>query len=264
MVNSNSAGSNGGGISNEYSISNDAILNVTNTTIGGNNSNYAGGIRNSRGTITMYNSVVNGNTACSFGGGMDNLAGVVSLINSTISGNVVSCGGDGGGIVNFDTLTLTNVTICSNSANNGGGIWNNGGITTLKNTIVANSIGGNCFGTISSEGHNLSSDITCGFAATGDMNNTDPLLGPLADNGGPTQTHALLLGSPAIDAADPASFPPTDQRGVSRPQGIGPDIGAYEFMSSVTVPTMTEWGMIIFMVFAGLVSIYYLRRQRTS
>ena len=109
---------------------------------------------------------------------------------------------------------------------------------TLTNTIVANSLlGGDCGGDylITDGGHNISSDDTCGFSpANGSMPNTDPFLGPLQDNGGPTWTQALLWGSPAIDAADNAKCPPTDQRGITRPlDGNGDglavcDIGSFE------------------------------------
>ena len=121
----------------------------------------------------------------------------------------------------------------NSASNDGGGIYNNiGGTGTIKNSIVANSpSGGNCsgFAGLASNGHNLSSDGTCAFFAAGDKNNTNPLLGPLAFNGGPTPTHALLNGSPAADAGVvPCPPPATDQRGVSRPQGLRCDIGAYE------------------------------------
>ena len=85
------------------------------------------------------------------------------------------------------------------------------------------------FGNITSLGHNLDSDGSCELSGTGDLSSTDPLLGPLQDNGGPTFTHALLPGSPAIDAADDTAAPATDQRGIRRPQGRAGDIGAYEF-----------------------------------
>lgn len=109
-----------------------------------------------------------------------------------------------------------------------------GGIRTagsyLVNTLLAtNSPGSNCFGWIADAGHNLSSDASCAFTNTGSMNNTDPKLADMADNGGRTLTMALYVGSPAIDAADPAATPVTDQRGVVRPVGPAPDIGAFEY-----------------------------------
>jgi hypothetical protein len=159
---------------------------------------------------------------------------------------------------------LTNVTINDNYASDGGGIFNSLQTLSLRNSIVANNHGGNCTifsGFVTSLGHNLDDGNTCDFTAPGDIININPLLGPLANNGGPTMTHALLIGSPAIDTADPATFPATDQRGVVRPQGKGPDIGAYEYAEATSVPTMTEWGVIIFTLLAGLGSVYCLRRQ---
>ena len=99
-------------------------------------------------------------------------------------------------------MTLTNTTINGNSAvDDGGGIFDQGGNAILKNTIVSNSpSGGDCSGTVTSSGHNLDSDGSCGLTGTGDLSSTNPLLGSLADNGGSTLTHALLPGSPAIDA----------------------------------------------------------------
>jgi hypothetical protein len=120
---------------------------------------------------------------------------------------------------------VNNSTISGNSANNGGGILTSGGTATLKNTIVANNEGGNCAGLpVTDDGGNLEwPGNDCGFALS-----ADPLLGPLADNGGPTQTHALQPDSPAIDAAVECPPPATDQRGVSRPQGDACDIGSFE------------------------------------
>src|SRR5439155_22233245 len=98
-------------------------------------------------------------------------------------------------------------------------------------------------GSITSAGHNLSSDGSCGLAGAGDLQKVDPKLGELADNGGPTQTHALLAGSPAIDAGDNASCPGTDQRGTARPvdgnsDGVAVcDIGAFEAPAGTTLPT---------------------------
>jgi hypothetical protein len=97
---------------------------------------------------------------------------------------------------------------------------------------MANSLqGGNCSGAITDGGSNLDSGTTCDFSLRSDLNNTNPMLGALGDNGGPTQTMALLQGSPAIDWVAASSCPATDQRGYTRPDGSGEsmcDIGAYE------------------------------------
>lgn len=93
--------------------------------------------------------------------------------------------------------------------------------------------GGNCSnasGVINSAGHNLESTNTCGFWGTGDLINTDPLLGPLQDNGGSTHTHALIVPSLAINGGTNSGCPATDQRGISRPQGATCDIGAFEYI----------------------------------
>ena len=100
----------------------------------------------------------------------------------------------------------------------------------LKNTIVAGTpTGTNAYGTIIDAGYNLSSDASCDFTNIGSENNVNPLLGPLANNGGPTATCALLPGSPAIDAITDNSYPAADQRGFSRPFGSAGDIGAVEY-----------------------------------
>ena len=128
---------------------------------------------------------------------------------------------------NVSTVTLTNVTLNENVLI---GLRNDGG-TQLKNTITANTTGGgNCLGSIVSLGHNLSSDGSCSLNATGDLTNTNPLLGPLQNNGGQTPTHALLPGSPAINHGDNSGCPATDQRDVARPQAGVCDIGAYEYV----------------------------------
>ena len=210
-----------------------------------------GGIYNG-GTLTLTNSTVSGNEADNeygYGGGIDN-GGTLTLTNSTVSGNTAS-DDDGGGIYNslFGTLTLTNSTVSGNTASSdGGGIYNLFGTLTLKNTILAYNSPNNCFLTMASLGHNISSDASCAFTGTGDMNNIiNPLLGPFASNGGPTQTHLLLSGSPAINAVpfanctDASGATPlaTDQRGITRPQGTACDIGAVEMDLNEPVPTPT-------------------------
>jgi hypothetical protein len=208
----------GGGILNL------GTLEVNNSTISGNRAGtFSGGIHNV-GTLEVNNSTISGNRAGTFSGGIHNV-GTLTVNSSTISGN--SAGTDNGGIGNASagTLTVNNSTISGNSANNNGGGIGNGSTATLNNTIVANNEGGNCAGLpVTDDGGNLEwPGNDCGFALS-----ADPLLGPLADNGGPTQTHALQPDSPAIDAAVECPPPATDQRGVSRPQGDACDIGSFE------------------------------------
>jgi len=100
----------------------------------------------------------------------------------------------------------------------------------LANTIISGTGGANCAGTITSAGHNLDSGNTCKFTATGDITSTNPLLGPLQDNGGPTWTRAPSIGSPVVDKGDNATCPGVDQRGILRPIGPRCDIGAYEVL----------------------------------
>jgi hypothetical protein len=263
----NSANNGGGGIYN-----NGGTLTITNSTFSGNSANSGGGIANGGSVVvSITNSTFSGNSATGLGGGgIYKSAGTLTITNSTFSGNNANQGGTGGGIWNYNgSLTVTNSTFSGNSASSGaGGIYRSIGTVTLLNTIVVNSTGGNCGGTIINGGNNIEDGTTCGWGSVnGSMSSIiNPMLGPLAANGGPTQTMALLIGSPAIDGVtfnSPNSAPATDQRGVARPQGSGYDIGAYEFMLE-SVPTMTEWGMIVFMVLAGLGSMAYLRKQRKA
>jgi subtilisin-like proprotein convertase family protein len=113
----------------------------------------------------------------------------------------------------------------------------------LANTIVANSSGGvNCTSALISNGNNLDSGTSCALSATGDISNTDPLLGPLGSNGGSTLTRQLQVDSRAIDAGNNTSCPPIDQRGIARPQGDRCDIGAYETIGYTNNVTETVAG----------------------
>ena len=246
-------------------IYNSGTLTINNSTISENRAGSGcvvhfcpsgGGIYNS-GTLTINNSTLNnnhvyvdaGNNQSATGGGIGNYSGTLTINNSTISGNIASATCDycyatasGGGIYQSGTtVTINNSTISSNSAASHDGSYGGGvsGTVTLQNSIVANnSSGGNCYGTMTSDGYNLSSDGTCKFSGTGDLNNTDPKLGHLQNNGGATQTEALLSGSPAIDAGNPSGCTDgnghllkTDQRGKPRPDkedSGGCDMGAYE------------------------------------
>lgn len=219
--------------------------NVTmqNITITGGNvpAYYGGGIINN-GTLAIYNSTISGNAAAD-GGGIENY-GSLTILNSTISGNTAV--GFGGGIDNWrGTLTLSSSTVNENAAQNGGGIYNSPDASLLlRNSIVANSLsGGDCVSdvTVTDGGYNLiqNSGVSgCGFVNS--LNNNivgqDPLLGPLQDNGGPTFTHALLPGSPAINAGNTTlAF---DQRGVPRPVGPADDIGAVEQQFVIFLPAI--------------------------
>jgi hypothetical protein len=221
----------------------------TGSTGGGGVYNYA--------TLIINNSTLTKNMASAscyegcdaYGGGIANAISATLIINnSTLSGNVAGagcsryCSAYGGGIYTGGTVTISNSTLSGNAADFPGGGGGIGGTATLQNTIVANSpSGGNCAGAMISKGYNLSSDNTCNFNATGDLNNTDPMLGPLQNNGGPTQTMALPSGSPAVDGGNPngctdgvGNLLKTDQRGKPRPDtedSGGCDIGAYERQS---------------------------------
>ncbi|MGB5623761.1 MAG: choice-of-anchor Q domain-containing protein [Gammaproteobacteria bacterium] len=224
-ITGNNAGTRGGGIRIK-----EAIVNLVEVMLDGNSAGLeGGGIYSEKGTLAIERATLSGNSSTD-GGGMYVKDGSPTLTNVTVSGNTAT--NNGGGIIHLkDTLTLNNVTFSDNAASgSGGGIRRDGGTVNLMNTIVANSpTGGDCSGAMVDGGNNLDSDGTCIVTLT-----AAPLLGLLANNGGPTQTHALLAGSPAIDAGTNAGCPATDQRGVSRPvDGDGDasaicDIGAYE------------------------------------
>jgi CSLREA domain-containing protein len=230
-------------------IFNSGTLTLTNSTISGNSAisggafGFGGGIFNSGGMVTITNSTISANTAADDGGGIENgSSGTVTITNSTISGNMATLGG---GIRNASgTLTITNSTISGNTATGLGGGINNNATLNARNTIIARNTtmsgSPDCQGALNSQGYNLIGDTsgtTITGTTTGNQLNVDPKLGPLQDNGGPTFTHALLSGSPAIEGGD-SSGSNTDQRGFTRPVdtpaitnatgGDGSDIGAYE------------------------------------
>jgi len=271
-IQNGSAGAGGG-------ILNSGTLMLSNSTLSGNSTNgdNGGGIYNHGGTLTVTNSTISGNSANGggSGGGIFNYLGTLTVTSSTLSGNSVVGSGFivGGGIYIYaGTVTVTNTTLSCNSAYAGGGIYTYGATPTLtnstlsgnsapyggggifvynnrliaKNTILANnSIGGNCYNFLTSQGYNLSDDTSCttSFNQTGDLNNTPAGLDPggLKSNGGPTQTIALTATSPAVDAipTSPTNYctdvngapVTTDQRGITRPQGPACDIGAFELVT---------------------------------
>ncbi len=236
-ISSSSFTGNGGG-----GVFNDGFIELTDSTISGNASSLAGGGLFNDGDATLVGVTISGNTSPIFegGGGMVNwIDARASLTNVTISGN--RSRDSGGGILNRGDLGLINVTISGNMAEVGsGGGFFNAHVPRLRNVILAGNTApesGNC-GTIGpspffSQGNNLSSDGSCTawFTVPGDRNNTEARLGPLQPNGGPTQTHALLPGSAAIDGGDACIPANNDQRGSPRPVGAACDIGAVEFQS---------------------------------
>jgi hypothetical protein len=250
--------SHGGGVHNEGSLAMDYCLVSGNQAAVSALYGDGGGIHNvgSGGSLTLTHSIVTGNSSNGggSGGGIWNSDGAsAELTNSTISGNTSS--GNGGGINNTgsSTLTLNNSTVSDNAANwDGGGVWNDTGSTVQpKNSILAANtagfLGPDCrnAATLTSGDYNLVGDTSdCPFTPQAhDQTNVDPLLDSLGDNGGPTETHALLFGSPAIDTIPLESCTDTygtpiagDQRGVRRPQGLACDIGAYEVEQDIYLP----------------------------
>ena len=209
-IESGSAGLGGG-------IYNDGVLRLFSVTLRENEAAYGGAIYNEvDARLDIVNSTLSGNEAhdpglgCDgggFGGGLANEGGSVSLRNTTISGNTGPCAG----------------------------VYQSSGRLWMVNTIVNEGpfLSPACKfdgGVVQSAGHNLDSDGKCGLEHPRDLSDVDPVLGPLADNGGPTLTHALLIGSPAIDSGTLALAPPDDQRGIPRPQGPKVDIGAFELV----------------------------------
>ncbi len=255
-IKNNRAYFNGGGIDGSGTIT------IIDSTISGNRSGsdtfefsgFGGGIyKNGGGPLTITNSTISDNTASGKGSGIG--GGIVSggssatleITNSTVSGNFANQ--DGGGILSDAPLAITNSTISGNWAgNSGGGIINYAALEIGNTLLKAGTSGTNIFnngGTVTSLGYNLSSDNGGGFlTAVGDQINTDPMLGPLQDNGGPTLTHVLLIGSPAINAGDPNFTPPPlyDQRGPGYDRVFNGrlDIGALELQSTPPTPTPTS------------------------
>jgi hypothetical protein len=262
----NSAGGGfGGGIYNSLVP---AVLTVTGSTLSGNTAGIGGGISNYFGTLTVTDSTLSGNSAGA-GGGIYNYLSTVTVTDSTLSGN--SARHSGGGIENDNgTLTVSNSTLTANRANigndsfHGGGVFVNRGpgATVLHNTLIAGNFTGatrsktrnDVYGALDPGGdYNLIGDGTGMTGLTNGVNGNlignasdpiDPLLDSLGDYGGSTKTHALLAGSPALNAGNPNQMGATDQRGVVRRGGV--NIGAYQASASaflVSAPDTVQSGV---------------------
>jgi hypothetical protein len=253
----------GGGIWNYSVLQGLGTVEVNSTTLSENSAEQGGGIRNDSGASGYAEVHVNSSTLTensgTDGGGISNLSddgdAVLQINNSTLSSNSATTGGgiDNEGASGLARLDISSSTFSGNSAVDfGGGIYNYQLFTpalNILNTILnAGVSGGNIYnvgnGRIISLGYNLSSDDGGGYlTGPGDQINTDPLLGPLQDNGGPTFTHALLGDSPAINTGDPNFTPPPlyDQRGPGFDRVVTGriDIGSFEVQGATPTPTPT-------------------------
>ena len=230
------------------------------------------GICNDNGQVYLNRCTISGNTADNVGGGIANIAdapntsfGKMWLTNCTISGNTAVEAG--GGIYNNENadMTLLNVTIAGNQCTAGkseGGGFANAAANSMyfKNCLVANNTAGysqfgNGFGdpaSTISQGNNLDSQNSCHFSLASDQVNTNPLLGALQNNGGPTSTMAITPESPAYNRGNRSGAPPTDQRGVSRAGSCS--IGAYEPMGGRDAAANTTLGTVNFSVNTGAIT----------
>ena len=249
---------------------NEGTLDITGSVFLANAAIYGGGMDlGGVFNLALFESTITANHAATSGGGLyhDSPQGALTILRSTFSGNEATAG-EGGAIYTGSDLYLENSTFHANhAATSGGGVFNSGDLAiqastfsensagahgggvynegrfSFANTILANSLsGGDCYqsdapgSVIFLNVRNLVEHISpaphhCRFPAI----LADPHLGPLEDNGGPTHTLALGLASPAIDAGDTANCAPTDQRGVTRPQGNYCDIGAYELEKPILI-----------------------------
>lgn len=270
VVNVNSAASQGGGILNNST----GVMTLTDSTVSFNDADTAfgiggGGISNS-GMLTVNRSTIYGNLTNGNGGGVFNLSGTINLTNSTVSFNSAFANA-GGGIFNGNggTVNITNSTITDqNTATLGGGIatGSGGDVVNLRNTIVAGNnapTAPDVTGNYNTPAFNLigKSDGSTGFTngVNGNIVGTiampvDPLLAPIANNGGATQTYALMSGSPAVNtgsnalAVDPLNAPlTTDQRGAGFPRILGGrvDIGSFESAFIPTAASISVGGKVI-------------------
>jgi hypothetical protein len=260
---SNSATAQGGGAYNE------GTLTIKSSTVSGNSAQGdSGGIASnnilSAGSLTVLDSTISGNDSTGGPAGVNQQGGFLTMRGSTVTGNVASAqddpyGAGGVGVYAGDGL-IADSTIAGNTHGADGAANLVPLSVAVQSTIIANPLGGgpDCLPRpapdvwpadaplVTSQGFNLESADTCGLSAPSDQTDKDPQLGPLADNGGPTQTMALPVSSPAVDAGSSTSGP-NDQRGFARtvdqpgtpnaPGGNASDIGAFELQVQPVVST---------------------------
>jgi predicted outer membrane repeat protein len=251
-----------GGDGRVFLVEQDASLTLTDLTVTGARDNSGVLLFGTGNAVRATRVTFAGNSALARGGAIDGTGGAVELTDSTLAGNTAAgfggMPGEGGAIFSGGTggsLKLTNVTVSGNTAESGNGIHVAAGPAELRSVTladglftdpaapavsVAGSILGSCAGLPpASAGFNLEPATTCALGAPGDRPGQDPLLAPLADNGGPTDTRAPAAESPAIDAVTPC-LGDADQRGVARPRGPACDIGAFEAPATQMVPRITR------------------------
>jgi hypothetical protein len=254
-VSGNNSSDGGGGIWND-----NGSLTLTDSTVAANNTyrGGGGGVENDHGGLTIADSTLSANNAFNGGitiggGGIENVDGTVAITDSTFSQNASDYNGGGGAVFNDNgTTDVTASTLAHNATHRqggggGGNIENEFGTVSVAGTVVSNGKPTeDCSGTVTDAGYNLDDDGSCGFAAAGhSQSDVKPYMGPMQDNGGPTETRAPALGSPVLNQIPTGATgngvtlcPGTDQRGVSRPQGSACDIGAVEL--SPTTQTITS------------------------
>lgn len=230
-------------------------LTLERTTLSGGSATRGGGLSLVNATATVVSSTISGNNAAD-GGGVYVENTQIQFLNSTISGN--ESFGNGGGIYTFssqaNSIALRLTTVSDNTAASGGGNLHqdgSGGGFQIDHSIVANGAPGDInvtTGSYTASYSLIEAPVTLPASGSNNLLGVDPLLGPLANNGGPTLTHLPLPGSPVIDAGNPAipDPPPTDQRGFSRIAGAAVDLGSVEAAAfSADIPTLSEWSLIL-------------------
>ncbi|MGE0540874.1 MAG: IPT/TIG domain-containing protein [Dehalococcoidia bacterium] len=222
----------------------DGTLNLTTSTLSSNFSNDDGGaIYNDGDNLNLATSTLNNNVANGYGGAIYNDEASLAIVNSTIAANQAN-DEDGGGAIYHDggTLTISSSTIAANQSGDLAALLIDSGSASLKNVLLANmppAASPNCGGAITDLGGNIAADASCRFSQHFSLNNTDPELGPLQDNGGPTLTMEPIPGSPAVFGAVDCPPPDADQRGVPRNRPCHYR-GAVENSGSPNEPLMTS------------------------